>query len=257
MRPVATGPPCAGAASTAPSRTRPTKLATAGSKAPGAVGHRRSTRSTSASVTRSAAASTASHKEDSTARVSAGPVASARRRHKGARPHMGVAGAQSAEAGGKGTGQPKTSQRQWDQSTGPPSLRQPALPQLANWYATPSGWKRTAGFVGAGRCGPARVCADRGQQRASVGPGPVRGERRRARIAGQPSLITGTYPNAWYACTWAASLSDDGCHASEQLMRLSATNEPVKEPRGGSRVIALPRALPTSGAAHHRPVQHG
>jgi hypothetical protein len=160
MRPVANGPPCAGAASAAPSRTRPTKLATAGSKAPGAVGHRRSTRSTSASVTRSTAASTASHKEDSTARISAGPVASARRRHKGARPHMGVAGAQSAEAGGKGTGQPKTSQRQWDQSTGPPSLRQPALPQLANWYATPSGWKRTAGFVGADRCEPARVCAD-------------------------------------------------------------------------------------------------
>ncbi|PTH83614.1 hypothetical protein C9J60_36960 [Streptomyces sp. A244] len=34
MRPVATEHPCAGAASAAPSRTRPTKLATAGSKAP-------------------------------------------------------------------------------------------------------------------------------------------------------------------------------------------------------------------------------
>jgi transposase len=34
MRPVATVPTCAGAASAAPSRTRPTKLATAGSKAP-------------------------------------------------------------------------------------------------------------------------------------------------------------------------------------------------------------------------------
>lgn len=60
MRPVATVPTCAGEASAAPSRTRPTRLATARSKAPEAAGHRRSTRSPVASATRSSAASTAS-----------------------------------------------------------------------------------------------------------------------------------------------------------------------------------------------------